>query len=81
MCERRERESLLVYFLRYVVEQPKAILAVIGFAMAWVVYVDFKQYIYENTQCQRETAKALSELALRVQELEARYDKFHPVQK
>lgn len=79
MCDRRPQESFVVYLLRYVVEQPKAILALIGFGMAWVVYLDFKQYIYENTQCQRETAKALSELALRVQELETRYDKFHPI--
>lgn len=79
MCERRVNEHLVVYLLRYVAEQPKVFLAIIGFIMTAVVYVDLKQFIAESTQCQRDTAKAISELAIRIQELEVRYDKFHPI--
>lgn len=81
MCERREKENMVAYLLRYVAEQPKAILALIGLIAASFVYIDFRSYINENTQCQRESVKVLTELTIRIQELEARFDKFHPIQK
>lgn len=45
MCEKRPNEPWLAYMCRYVVEQPRAVLAVIGIAAAIVLYCDLRSFI------------------------------------
>lgn len=79
MCERRENESMVAYVMRYVAEQPRSVLAVVAMVAVCAVYADLKSFISDSLDNQRETAKILSELSTRIQELEGRYDKFHPI--
>ena len=57
MCEKRPNEPWLAYMCRYVVEQPRAVLAVIGIAAAIVLYCDLRSFIAEQAEAQEKTIR------------------------
>lgn len=70
MCQRREGEAWVVWVLRQMVERPVAIVTVVSWAAAAVLYVDVRSFMREQTQAYVETATALRELSLRISQLE-----------
>ncbi len=70
MCTRRDNEPFVVYLLRYAAEQPRTILAVIGLLAAGVMYCDLLAVFREQVQAYREVASQLSELNVRINDLE-----------
>jgi signal transduction histidine kinase len=61
MCDRKENEPMMVYLLRYIVEQPRAILALLGFVAAAYMYIDLMAFVRENTQSMREITVEMRE--------------------
>lgn len=59
MCQRKENEPLLVYLLRYVAEQPRALMALLGFLAAGYMYVDLMSFVRESTENMREIGTEL----------------------
>lgn len=79
MCVRKENEPFWAYAARWVVEQPRAVLSVIGFGAAAVMYCDLKDYLQVQHAAQAETVKVLTELSERMQTIERRIDSLqHP---
>lgn len=74
MCQRRENEPVWSYALRWVAEQPKTILAMVGLVAAGVIYVDFKNYLYEQSLLQKDTVRVLTELTARIEHIERRLE-------
>ena len=72
MCEKKEGEPMLVYLLRYIVEQPRAILALLGFIAAAYMYVDLMAFVRENTQSMREITTQVREMSEQVREANTR---------
>lgn len=70
MCQRKDHEPYVIYMLRYAAEQPRTILAVVGLAAAAVMYVDMRDLMREQVQAYREVAGQLSELNIRINDLE-----------
>lgn len=70
MCQRKEHEPYLLYLLRYAAEQPRTILAVVGLVAAAVMYVDMRELMREQVHAYREVASQLSELNVRINDLE-----------
>ncbi len=70
MCQRKEHEPYLLYLLRYAAEQPRTILAVGGLVAAGVMYGDMRALMREQVQAYREVASQLSELNVRITDLE-----------
>lgn len=77
MCEKRPNEPWLAYMCRYVVEQPRAVLAVIGLAAAIVLYCDLRSFIAEQAEAQEKTIRVLSEMSVRLQTIEHRMEVYH----
>ena len=77
MCEKRPNELWLAYMCRYVVEQPRAVLAVIGIAAAIVLYCDLRSFISEQAEAQEKTIRVLSEMFVRLQTIEHRMEVLH----
>lgn len=77
MCEKRPNEPWLAYMCRYVVEQPRAVLAVIGIAAAIVLYCDLRSFIAEQAEAQEKTIRVLSEMSVRLQTIEHRMEVLH----
>ncbi len=77
MCEKRPNEPWLAYMCRYVVEQPQAVLAVIGIAAAIVLYCDLRSFIAELAEAQEKTIRVLSEMSVRLQTIEHRMEVYH----
>lgn len=70
MCQRKEHEPYVLYLLRYAAEQPRTILAVVGLVAAGVMYGDMRALMREQVQAYREVASQLSELNVRITDLE-----------
>lgn len=62
---------------RYVVEHPRAVLAVIGIAAAVVLYCDLRAFISEQAAAQEQTIRVQSEMSVRLQTIEHRIEVFH----
>ena len=77
MCEKRPNESWRAYMCRHVVEQPQAVLAVIGIAAAIVLYCDLRSFIAEQAEAQEKTIRVLSEMSVRLQTIEHRMEVYH----
>ncbi len=77
MCEKKPNEPWLAYACRYVVEQPRAVLAVIGLAAAIVLYCDLRYFIAEQARPQEKTIRVLSEMSVRLQPIEHRMEVYH----
>ena len=75
MCQRKENEPFCVYFLRYLAEQPRAILAVIGFLAAAYMYFDLMSFVRENTAVQRENVAQLQEMNVRLSHQEREHER------
>lgn len=58
--------------MRWAAEQPKTILAFVGLAAAGVLYVDFKNYLHEQSLMQKDTVRVLTELTARIEHIERR---------
>jgi hypothetical protein len=74
MCQRKENEPWVAYVLRYVTEQPKALMAIIGFAAAAYMYFDLMTFVRENTAVQRENVVQLQEINVRLNHLEREHE-------
>ena len=74
MCQRREKEPWLSYVLRYFTEEPKSIMALIGFAAATYMYFDLMTFVRENTEVQRENVAQLQEINVRLNHLEREHE-------
>ena len=74
MCEHRPNEPWWAYIARWLVEQPRVLLSVIGIAAAGVLYYDLREYMHYQQQVQNETVRVLTELTLRVENIEHRVD-------
>lgn len=72
MCERQENEPMMVYLLRYVVEQPRAILALIGFIAAGYMYFDLMAFVRENTASMRDIGEQVRTMSEQVREANTR---------
>lgn len=70
MCQRKENEPLLVYFMRYLTEQPQSIMAVVGFAAAAYMYVDLMDYVRENTTIMRDLKIEMHDANAHLKQLE-----------
>ncbi len=77
MCEKRPNEPWLAFFCRYIVEQPRAVLAVIGLSAAIVLYCDLRYFIAEQARAQEKTIRVLSEMSVRLQTIEHRMEVYH----
>ena len=77
MCEKKPNEPWLAFFCRYIVEQPRAVLAVIGLAAAIVLYCDLRSFIAEQAEAQEKTIRVLSEMSVRLQTIEHRMEVYH----
>lgn len=74
MCIRKDNEPWWAYIARWLVEQPRVLLSVIGIAAAGVLYYDLRAYMHYQQQVQNETVRVLTELTLRVENIEHRVD-------
>lgn len=74
MCTRNEGEKLLPYLLRYIQEQPRAVMATVGMACAIGVYVDARSFFSDQTDAFRSVAEELKELNVRVSHLEREHE-------
>lgn len=72
MCERKQNEPMVVYLLRYVAEQPRALLAMLGFLAAGYMYVDLMAFVRENTANMRDIAAQMRDLCAQVGEANTR---------
>lgn len=72
MCIRKDNEPWWAYIARWLVEQPRVLLSVIGIAAAGVLYYDLREYMHHQQQVQNETVRVLTELTLRVENIEQR---------
>jgi len=70
MCTRKTGESLISFAWRQAVEQPRTVLAVIGFIAAGGMYCDMRSMIAQQTQASISLAIELRELNLRIQRIE-----------
>ena len=68
MCTRKEGEPLWAYLLRYAVEQPRTLLAVIGIIAACVLYTDLKGFMAEQTKAYAEIVKELQAVKVELHE-------------
>lgn len=50
MCKPLPGEPWYAYLLRYVQEQPRVVMAVIGWAAAVWIYLDFKEFLTQQGQ-------------------------------
>lgn len=74
MCQRKENEHWILYLLRYFVEEPKAVMALVGFCAATYMYFDLMSFVRENTAVQRENVKQLQEVNVRLLHLEREHE-------
>lgn len=74
MCQRKENEPWILYLLRYLVEEPKAVMALVGFCAAAYMYFDLMSFVRENTAVQRENVKQLQEVNVRLLHLEREHE-------
>ena len=74
MCQRKDGEPWLVFMLRYFVEEPKAVMALVGFCAAAYMYFDLMSFVRENTAVQRENVKQLQEVNVRLLHLEREHE-------
>ena len=74
MCQRKQNEPWVSYILRYIVEEPKSIMAVIGFFAATYMYFDLMSFVRENTAVQRENVVQLQEINVRLNHLEREHE-------
>lgn len=64
-------------YLGVIREYTREIVMFGGFGLFIFVYADFKGYISEQTEAQKETVKALTELSVRIQEVETKLNIKH----
>lgn len=73
MCDKKENEPMIVYLLRYVADQPRALMALLGFLAAGYMYVDLMSFVRESTMSMRELVtevqSAREEIVTKVQSL------------
>lgn len=83
MCKRNENEPMLAYLLRYLAEQPRAILAAVGLVAAGYMYFDLMAFVRENTEVQRQSAAQLQEINVRLAHLEREHEcaRLNPAEK
>lgn len=74
MCKRHENEPMVAYLLRYLAEQPRAILAAVGLLAAGYMYFDLMAFVRENTEVQRQSAAQLQEINVRLAHLEREHE-------
>ena len=74
MCQRKDNESWVAFMLRYFVEEPKAVMALVGFCAAAYMYFDLMSFVRENTAVQRENVKQLQEVNVRLLHLEREHE-------
>ena len=77
MCEKRPNEPWIAYACRYLAEQPRAVLAVIGLIAASVLYCDLRAFIAEQSRAQEESVRVLTEMSTRLQTIEHRIEILH----
>lgn len=63
MCKPLPHEPWYAYLLRYVQEQPRVVMAVIGWAAAVWIYLDFKEFLTQQ-------GKILTKIELRIDHIE-----------
>lgn len=74
MCQRKDNEPWVVFMLRYFVEEPKAVMALVGFCAATYMYFDLMNFVRENTAVQRENVVQLQEINVRLNHLEREHE-------
>jgi len=70
MCQRRENEPWYSYAFRQVCEKPAAVLACAGLVAAGFLYSDLRALFREQTEAYKQVAAQLTELNVRISELE-----------
>ena len=70
MCERKEDEVWIAYFIRQIKESPLVILAIIGLAAAALLYQDIHEMVISQTAANTEIVNTLKAMDARLQVLE-----------
>jgi hypothetical protein len=78
MCERMENEPWYSYAFRQVVEKPAAVMAIIGWVAAGVLYCDLREFVAANTVAIQQVSEKLE---LSNQDMRARLDQILSGQK
>lgn len=78
MCIRKENEPWWAYMARWLVEQPRVLLSIVGLVAAGVFYYDLRAYMLEQQEVQAKTVRVLTELSIRLQNIEKRVEKISP---
>ena len=68
MCERKENEPWLVYLLRYIQEQPRVILAMLGIGAAVWLYIDMQTLIRAHAEVNERMIIVIEKLTSEVHE-------------
>lgn len=63
---------------RWLVEQPRVLLSIVGLVAAGVFYYDLRAYMLEQQEVQAKTVRVLTELSIRLQNIEKRVEKISP---
>jgi len=59
MCVRRENEVWWSYAVRTIIEQPRALMSIVGIAAATVIYCDWRSYVYAQTDVLQANTEAI----------------------
>lgn len=70
MCVRKENEAWIMWAFRQLCEKPGAVLSVLCVVAVCILYMDLRGLFQEQTEAYRAVAEKLSEMNVRISELE-----------
>lgn len=68
MCERKANEPWFVYLLRYIQEQPRVILAMLGIGASVWLYIDMQTLIRSHAEVNQRMITVIEKLTAEVHE-------------
>lgn len=75
MCVRKEGEALIPYFLRYIQEQPRVVMAFVAMACAVGVYLDMRSFVDKHMEALKQVTVELRTMNTRLEHLEREHEK------
>lgn len=75
MCVRKEGEALIPYFLRYIQEQPRVVMAFVAMACAVGVYLDMRCFVDKHMEALQQVTVELRTMNTRLEHLEREHEK------
>lgn len=77
MCVRKENEAWIMWAFRQLCEKPGAVLSVLCVVAVCILYMDLRGLFQEQTEAYRAVAEKLSEMNVRISELEYKVGREH----